>query len=120
MASILVIDDHAAVLETVKVILAKQGHEIRTAPNGKAGMTGQPDEGDPFRPARPTDEERIKDERSQPADPADELAQHEAAIGRTARRRAQHRRNRPENRHRLELAPPGCFTFASPTLRMAE
>ena len=39
MASILVIDDHAAVLETVKVILAKQGHEIRTAPNGKAGMT---------------------------------------------------------------------------------
>ena len=38
MASILVIDDHAAVLETVKVILAKQGHEIRTAPNGKAGM----------------------------------------------------------------------------------
>jgi len=38
MASILVIDDHAAVLETVKVVLAKQGHEIRTAPNGKAGM----------------------------------------------------------------------------------
>jgi len=38
MASILVIDDHAAVLETVKVILAKQGHEIRTAPNGKVGM----------------------------------------------------------------------------------
>jgi DNA-binding response OmpR family regulator len=38
MASILVIDDHAAVLETVKVVLAKQGHEIRTAPNGKLGM----------------------------------------------------------------------------------
>jgi CheY-like chemotaxis protein len=38
MASILVIDDHAAVLETVKVILAKQGHEIRTAPNGRLGM----------------------------------------------------------------------------------
>lgn len=38
MASILVIDDHAAVLETVKVILAKQGHAIRTAPNGRAGM----------------------------------------------------------------------------------
>lgn len=38
MASILVIDDHEAVLETVKVILARQGHAIRTAPNGKAGM----------------------------------------------------------------------------------
>lgn len=39
MASILVIDDHAAVLETAKVVLAKQGHEVRTAPNGKLGMS---------------------------------------------------------------------------------
>lgn len=39
MATILVVDDHAAVLETVKVILAKQGHTIRTAPNGRAGMS---------------------------------------------------------------------------------
>jgi len=38
MACILVIDDNEALLETVKVILARHGHAVRTAPDGRCGM----------------------------------------------------------------------------------
>ena len=39
MAQILIIDDETLVLSTLKIVLTKAGHTVRTAANGRDGLT---------------------------------------------------------------------------------